>query len=439
MHMLPSIYKTIHSERLHTILTLTLLFVLGTHVLDNKLYLLIPLLLLLIDWHKLTLKNSFLVAALVIAIYGMWIYILPWIFQYQNLTITIFSHAILMLFMFFLGRSISLGKSDKKVFYMLVMFFMGYMVSLVCSYLKPYLQETSEILLAIGNELFVIIQQAPTAASSLHGSAGMDVCFPNEYKRTHVNNGYLISTIIAYYLSFMAIILPFIVFNFKAMRERKFSYFEYILLLLFSLFALYLANEMGRRTVVVLLLLSFVVVLIFSILSLIKKNDLKRAILVVTIALAIVTGAYIFFHDTPAIQRLVAVGFHDKRFGWWSKGIETMLSYPFGGGHNVYITSYTKLVHNAWIDIGKAFGIIPFVLFVMTSLYFVYIMLLLLITPKVSVFLKQIILLFSLAFFAILMIEPVFGSDKTFFAFLLFFFGIISNIYDHRIQNEILE
>ena len=265
---------------------------------------------------------------------------------------------------------------------------------------------------------------------------GMYVCFQNEYKRLNVNDGNLISTIIAYYLTFTVIILPFILFYFKEFRERKFSYFELLFLLGIASFALYLSTEMGRRTVLLLLLLTFLYLGVSVIANKFKARNYYYILFVVIILILFAAIAYYLFADTMAGKRLISSAImQDRRFQFWLPGLQAMIDYPFGGGNSVYVAQDMKLAHNTWIDIGKDFGIIPFVAAIVFFLVHLFHLIRIMLNKTLDSFIKHIFVIFFMCFFAILMIEPVFTSDKTFFFYIIFYLGLLKN-YATLLQNN---
>jgi len=415
-----------------------LLFVLGIHLLDDKVYLFLPFLLLCIDWKSLRIWSTFLVAMFLVSLYTTWVYIDHDLVTRMDVGLKLFSQGLLVLLMYLLGRTLSkqVLQSERGVFYLLLFFIIGYMFSLAYSYWQPYIEEGDTLLHMVKN----IFTNAPKVSDipkpPINGSFGMMVCFPNEYKRLHVNGGYLISTIIAYYLSLMAIILPLLLFNISSLKQKKFGYMELAFLITLSLFALYLASVMGRRTVIALLLFSFVSIVLLKIVMMLKRGNIKYILLVIFLAFAFSLAFYWMFSDTPAVEKLAKVGIHDKRFGWWYGGIQAMLHYPFGGGHGVFLAHNMKMAHNTWIDIGKDFGVIPFLAFLLLSLYFLYQSLSFLLSRHTLPFLKQMVFLMTVSIYAIMMIEPVFTSDKTFIAYIFFFFGVVANLDERDRSNN---
>ena len=410
------------------------LALLGSHLLDDRPYFLVGFLLLLVEWKKVLLREFLAVLVFVASLYIMWIYIDTWVLNRPDLMLKVLSQGLLILLMYLLGLSVPLSSqnNDKIFFYFIYIFIFVYVIMLVYSYAIPYIEDyqREEIFFFVDN----IVLPLPHEVQPVLKVYGLKVCFPNEYERLHVNGGYLISTIIAYYLSIMALLLPMLLFGLKRVKSAKFTYWEIGIFVLLAIFALYLANEMGRRTVLVLFAFSFVVSALIYFSKFIKYRNTKGVLLAI-IALGILGAiAYYFLHDTLAMRKLLSAGLHDKRFSWWGHTVKIILDYPFGGGHSIYLTPKIYLAHNTWLDIGKDYGVIPFITFMATTIFFAYIVLSLLFSNHVSLFLKQLIFLIATALFAIFMIEPVFASDKTFFAYVFFFFGLLVQL--HKKENK---
>jgi hypothetical protein len=383
--------------------SLSLLLLLGSHLLDYYPWIFIVATLLFIDWKQIKTHEAVLVTILLFSMYITWYSLDKNIIYHSKYS----GQMLLSLTIFLMGLSLLNNKhqfafTEKHIFYLIYIFFVGYLLSLLYSYI--FLDPSHPI-----------------------NREGMYVCFQNEYKRIHMNGGNLISTIIAYYLSPMAVLLPFLVFFFKTFKKTGFYTLEILFLASLSIFALFLAVEMQRRTVIFLFLISTGYFGLLWLLKSSKRNiDFKKTLFIFLILLVIASISFYFLSDTPLIKRLLHEGLHDKRFSWWSGGLQAMLDYPFGGGFNVILGNKTKLAHNLWIDIGKDFGIIPFIILILLSLAFGYRLLHFLFLTKASIFIKYLTALISLSILTIFMLEPVFNSDKTFFVYVLYFFGLLT-------------
>jgi len=395
-------------ERYYFLFIFAFLLLLGWHGLDYSLYFFALFGLFFVDKKILFTRDTIIFFIFIGSVYVTWVFLDTNLLHYWIYTLRLFSQGVLVFVMYLIGRSIPVfqkGYNVKILFYLLFVFFIAYVLS-------------------IGYSYFVFPENRHLS------SLGMLVWFQNEYKRLHVNGGHLISTIIAYYLTFAAMIVPILVLKYNKMLKVGFNHFELLFLLAVSVFALFIAGEMGRRTVLVLTILSFLILILWDIKEYLSTFDAKKFIfwgLALTIILVV---GYYFMHDTPAIKKLFRVGLHDKRFSWWLSGIKAMMDYPWGGGHGVFLAHNMKLTHNTWIDIGKDFGILPFLSFILVSMLSLYYAARLLFFSSLKNLNKQLIILMTITMFAIMMIEPVFTSDKTFFAYISFFYGLLKNIYD---------
>jgi hypothetical protein len=259
---------------------------------------------------------------------------------------------------------------------------------------------------------------------------GMHVWFLNEYSRLHVLDGRLISTIIAYYLTFTALLLPLLALDFREWRQRDFTLIEIVLLAGLSVFAIYISDAMGRRTVLLMLIVAFGYLVFYQLAVHLRQMKIKTLVVLLIFFIAVGGIGYCLIVDTEVFHRILDKGLHDRRFGFWLPGLKAMWTYPFGGGHGVFVAHNMKLAHNTWIDIGKDFGVIPFFAFVVFSFIHARYLLGILLYSKVSIFMKHLLLLMSLSFFVIMMVEPVFTSDKTFFAYMVFFSALLKQYAD---------
>jgi len=431
------------SDNRYAIFLFSFLLLLGSHFLDYHLYIFIILALFLVKWSSLNQsKNIILVAFFVLSMYVTWTFLDKRLVSDFTLALEVFSHGIFIFLMYLLGLSIKIKHSgstlvsDRNIFYALFLFVISYSFFVLWSYITI------------------------TQDTSLSG-VGMYVCFPNPYQRAHVNGGRLISTILTYYLTLMTFILPFILFYFTKLKRKGFYGIELLLLAALAIFILYITALMGRRTVFALFALVFVLLFLLQFVRV--KIDIKKMLFYSLVVIAFLYSIYAFIlepknpakfegfiltsdlmiplmgapepslleksMDFPIVKKLMAVGLHDKRFGWWSTAFDVILTYPYGGGNGVYIAPGIRLAHNTWIDIGKDFGIIPFVLFFIVTLLHLYYLVKIFFSNYVENLLKYQLLMIAIGVFAIMMIEPVFTSDKTFFAYIFFYFGVVCNVY----------
>ena len=209
---------------------------------------------------------------------------------------------------------------------------------------------------------------------------------------------------------------------------------------------------MGRRTVILLFIVVSLFLFFMRISKYIYSINLKKLLLFIIVFLGISSVTYTFVNhfespakikgiiavediDIPVFRRLMNKKvLKDVRFSRWSTALDVMMTHPFGGGNGVYIAKNMRLAHNTWIDIGKDFGILPFILFIMLTLLHIYYLLKITFSQHVEDILKYQVLIIGMGIFAIMMIEPVFTSDRTFFAYIFFYFGFLKKLYSQSIK-----
>jgi hypothetical protein len=368
--------------------------------------------LFLIDWWKVWSKETGIVILFLLSVYVTWFLLDHHIVENQWRI----GHGILLFSGYAMGLSIDVSRlrdtayKEKIIFYLLFAFFFAYMASLLYSYITL------------------------PSASALNRE-GMYVFFQNEYKRLHVNDGNLVSTVIAYYLSFSVVLLPFILFHFKTLLVKKFHIIELFLFMLVALFALYLANAMQRRIVVFLLIVVFCYFAILLFFNHLRTKSYRKIFSTLFIIIFSLSAGYYLMHDSEAMKRLVSTNLlHIRRFGFWLPGLQVIIDHPWGGGHGVFVGHNMHLAHNTWIDIGKDFGLIPFILsIVLFGMYFGKLFQIMG-SQRVDRILKDLLAIIFLCFFVILMIEPVFTSDKTFIFYLMFYFGFLNRFSQFNLE-----
>lgn len=395
---------------------------LGSHMLDNRIYLFAIAAFFLVEWKNIDIKKSLLVILYIVAIYIIWVLLDKDVLFKADVAIKIISELSLIIGLYLLGVSIDIrnivsdSKGIKIFFYLLFFFFIAYSLLILYSY-------------------YAIAQDHPLTWK------GLFVCFPNSYQETGVNGGRLISTIIAYYLTVVAALFAYATIYFDKLKSRKiFNYYEAIFIILLALFSLYIATLLGRRTTIVLFIAVFVILFLLRLIF--DSSNKERAIITITL-LALFFLIYLLFGETIRetfsymYNRLTRQGLSAARFSFWIPGLQAMLDYPFGGGHGVFVSHNMKLAHNTWIDIGKDFGIIPFVLFLLFTAVHLYYFVKVLLCSKLERLIKLQLLVVMMTTLPVLMIEPVFTSDKTYFAYVMFYFGIIANLYYSQTKERV--
>ena len=439
MTKLLSLFKGKLSSESDNILLLLFLCLLGSHFLDYHLYVFIAFALFLIKWRTIYTMNALLVSFFILSVYITWIFLdFRIIYQFRLIQEVLFP-GILILLMYFLGLGIKIKQegilfiSDRRMFYLLFIFVISYTFFILWSYLA-------------------IPQDNPLTG------LGMYVCFPNPYQRANINGGHLISTILTYYLTLMTFILPIIIFYFQKLKKKGFYTIELLLLLGLSFFVLYISAIMGRRTVFVLFALVFLF-LFFT--YVVNYRNIKKVLFLLTLMAILFYGIKTYINqqenipevkamlvtdnfiipivqypkqslnieDSVIFNKLTHKGLKDERFSWWQKSFSVMLDHPFGGGYDEYLAPGIKLTHNVWLDMGKDLGILPFILFLLVTLVHIYYLIQIFFSGQIENLLKYQLVIIGMGIFPIMLIEPVFNSDKTFFAYIFFYFGILARTH----------
>jgi len=428
----------------YTVILLLFLAVIGSHFLDYHLFGPIIVGLFLVKWEKLPRFHTLLVTLFILSIYITWVFLDPRLIHQANLAYDIFSRGILVWLMYLIGLSIPFKEKEglihmkRKHFYILFGIVLTYAAVVIFSAL-------------------LLHQDTPLSGT------GMFVLFPNPYQMAQVNGGRLISTILTYYLTTMTFLLPLILLFYGWFRKKGFRRAELSVLVFLAVTTLYLAVMMGRRTTLVLLMTATLFLLSVRLVQFLKQHtfSIKKILLIITAGVLLagfyqysstqkqenriegfvmISGAAVpitvpptstatILKELPVLERLSHKGLHDKRFTWWPAALRVIRDHPFGGGHDIQIAPGIHLAHNTCIDIGKAFGILPFIIVVFIMVLHQYYLLSISLSSRIEKMLKYQLILLSLGVFPVMMIEPVFNSDKTFFAYLFFLLGIMANLY----------
>jgi hypothetical protein len=125
--------------------------------------------------------------------------------------------------------------------------------------------------------------------------------------------------------------------------------------------------------------LSAILIFIFSYLYLkryYKIKILKKRYLI--ISLLFIFFIFIYFENiinassliTKYIDRINNIGTESARFELWEQGIHALFNQPFGGKEYILQVGHYKsfLIHNTWLDINYATGIIP-LLFILLFIF----------------------------------------------------------------------
>lgn len=404
--MLNNLKSYLPPDKFYLYATTLFFFLLGSQQLVSRWLIFIFLALFLINWKKLFSIEVLSLIFFIFSLYGVYAYNHREIFDNYSLTMEVAKKATMILIVYMLGvslRGVSRNNlsDERKVFYLLYAFFIAYAIMILYSY-------------------FMLPQDNPLSGH------GMQV----SYKALYVFHGRVNSTHIAYFLSMVSVLLPFLLIYSKAFRERKFNFLELLILYVLAIFSLYLAIQMGRRLTMYIVILIFVFMSAKVVWLTLKKHNIYWALsLLIGVCLVFSVGYYLM-SDSPIAKRILVGGLADKRYEWWIQGLRYMIEYPWGGAATIPSHGENLYVHNTWIDIGKGYGILAFLsLIFFYSLHFKYYYRIL-VDKTISGFMTSLILIISLALFLNMLIEPIFHTEQSYFFYSIFFLGFVKAYAD---------
>lgn len=203
----------------------------------------------------------------------------------------------------------------------------------------------------------------------------------------------------------------------------------------FSLFASFI---MGNRTLLIILALSTILCL-FVYMTLNKLNFKRNAVVLTIISFIIITffliynynflGTRTFIESSTLYSRIQNLSLqNDSRSSFVLLAINQLLDYPMGG-YKMFLGG-GNYVHNLWLDVLYATGIIPFA-FLISYTFVVLINLLKIMKNKVnSLDFKVLIFGLNLGFLLTFMVEPILeGVPYLFMSFCLINGMISKKVY----------
>lgn len=160
-------------------------------------------------------------------------------------------------------------------------------------------------------------------------------------------------------------------------------------------------------------------------LALIYSGFFMSFVIFVFINLSSITNLLsIYFH------RIFYKGLDSPRYESWQQGIRSLFEYPFGGMRQEYFFGFS---HNLWLDIGSYAGFIPILLILLFQFQN-----LVALTKIHKSNKNMLIVLFSIicVYFSTFIVEPVIIASPTFFAFSVFFLGLIKKYSKIQVSNQ---
>lgn len=223
--------------------------------------------------------------------------------------------------------------------------------------------------------------------------------------------------------------IPMILFG-----KFKRKYIKFIMSM-FILFSLYCAMIMGSRTFLIgIVFVTIICWFLYNVMGL-KINNKK---LIFTLLAVGIIFAMLFFINAFGIQDKLMNSFlfqrlfsgsstsilEDPRLKMWISVLGNLFNYPFGGYLPV---TELNFAHNLWLDIAFATGIIPFILFLLLTVYSLF-GFTKLIKMKIGRNIKMFLLAFVLSLLFLYLMEPIIEGFYT--HYLIFYFLIGSCSWD---------
>jgi len=248
------------------------------------------------------------------------------------------------------------------------------------------------------------------------------------------------ATEITLYLSFSLALLPTILLNDSLLSKKRTLTYKSISLISF-INSIFITIQLGSRTALIIVFLSFISVYLFS-----RKLSIKK-IQTPFISLLFLFLFYMLFklnvfnvkawwEGTKAYARFQSNGLESGRYDAWLAIIKEMFREPLGGREINISISY---VHNLWLDVVYDAGILPFFLLIIFTLIS-FISIIKFILLKHPVYLKGIIIAICTSFFICFLTEPILqGGEKYYFVIYCFILGIIQGLnrnYSFQINNK---
>ena len=408
-------------DRLYLQWTTLFLFLLGSQILVNHWLVFIFFAFFLIDWRKFSALEVYILLLFLLSIFASHLYIKYHYGTYGNEDTLrgIINELTMILMMYLLGLSLRWDSAkqkqapEKKITYLLFGFFIAYTLIVIYSYFAFPLENHTI------------------------GKYGMHLYYNaiESIKHIHHSNRLLAPTIAAYSLTMMVLIIPFILFDTKNLKKIGFKSAELLMWLLIAFSALYFATLMGRRITIFVLLAVVLFLFVKSFISGSKKEKTRISILFISILILTVSVLYHYRADISLLERIRHEGVGDSsRVALWKQGWHTMMEYPWGGGGFVKVYAIDGRPHfyghDAWLDIGKRFGIIPAILMVLFWLLHIHYVVKIARSRQIGTYMKSIILILFATLFANWFIEPIPLSSRSFFFYTIFFLGFMKAFSD---------
>jgi oligosaccharide repeat unit polymerase len=243
-----------------------------------------------------------------------------------------------------------------------------------------------------------------------------------------------LNTILAFSLG----LLPILFFTDKKLRHRK-----KIKLLVLSCFlaSAYCTIQIGNRTGMIIILVSFIIVMLCS-----QKISFKKIITLICVSVLLLILKYLYDQDFLGIKyywtrtilysRFQGNGLaNDPRVAAWQVAFYGLFQNPIGG-RLTQLPFSIGFAHNIWLDVGYDSGIIPFVMLVIFTLISIKSLInfrnqnhpLMLKVILIGLFTSILITFFS---------EPILRGWNSCFNLYCFIVGVVQRLnFDNKLNNS---
>lgn len=212
-----------------------------------------------------------------------------------------------------------------------------------------------------------------------------------------------------------------------------------IVAIIIFLLSLICVLRLGSRTQLGIMLITIIISLIY----IVPRQSFKKNVVLTAIFMILLVIIYknISF-DLDADWLSTFAGRMDKGAGdiasgggrtdRWSKSFQFMFKKPFGWGVEEFGFS-----HNLWLDALRVSGIIPFIILIIFSIRSFSNAIKLVFSKSSAINLRLLVLVYTLSFFLIFMVEPIIEGLFPLFTFWCLYSGIIFQIVKRKTQTNI--
>lgn len=146
------------------------------------------------------------------------------------------------------------------------------------------------------------------------------------------------------------------------------------------------------------------------------------------------------FKDLPVIQSFVDnLGrgggiLHNVRFQLQAKALRQLLDYPFGGRQMDLFVKYDhQYIHNVWLDMANASGIIPFFAFALFAVFGMVLLIRFLMRKDFSAYSKVVVAGLYMTFFLFYWVEPALDASIHYMTPWMLIIGMLQGLLTEKV------